>query len=390
MSKFVPNSFMVANAFVDDAMNKLSDASVKIYLLIIRKTRGWTKESDALSLRQLEGLSLKSRPTVIKCLNELEKVGLIKKHHQSKYGNVYSPIDHYDIGELIKFPSGIRLVKTYSVLVKIFILFRKDMVKNFNHFGYGEKLVQNTSIFYLKVSSEKNLLVKNFYHLHAVESSVDNLPKWLNFFTTTNGKWLNIFTTGGKEFLPQVVKNFNPQSNTIKNNYQNKKNTWFVLENLKLEICSIDSSFDTNEIFNASWFDRELSAFNGFNQDRNHSDNDMVRFFAEWMLKARAKYAKMKTPAQRFSENKNSNGQQSISENTESDVITFASDRQLYTFARQLVFHPELKDSFCGRGEDWQAAAKRMASLLSDPDKQKPYIPYLFALGFKPTKGAAA
>ncbi|WP_151706681.1 hypothetical protein [Acinetobacter sp. TUM15064] len=45
---------MVANAFVDEAMNKISDASVKIYLLIIRKTRGWTKESDALSLRQLE------------------------------------------------------------------------------------------------------------------------------------------------------------------------------------------------------------------------------------------------------------------------------------------------------------------------------------------------
>ena len=82
MSKFVPNSFMVANAFVDDAMNKLSDASVKIYLLIIRKTRGWTKESDALSLRQLESLSLKSRPTVIKCLNELEvhcRIGSLEK-----------------------------------------------------------------------------------------------------------------------------------------------------------------------------------------------------------------------------------------------------------------------------------------------------------------------
>ncbi len=66
MSKFVPNSFMVANAFVDEAMNKISDASVKIYLLIVRKTRGWTKESDALSLTQLEDLSLKSRPTVVK------------------------------------------------------------------------------------------------------------------------------------------------------------------------------------------------------------------------------------------------------------------------------------------------------------------------------------
>ena len=44
MSKFVPNSFQLTNAFVDEAMNKISDASVKIYLLIVRKTRGWGRE----------------------------------------------------------------------------------------------------------------------------------------------------------------------------------------------------------------------------------------------------------------------------------------------------------------------------------------------------------
>jgi len=107
MSKFVPNSFMVANAFVDHAMNKISDASVKIYLVIVRKTRGWTKECDALSLTQLEELTRKSRPTVVKCCNELVKVGLVKKHDQSKYGNVYSLLDNYDIGELFRFPRAL-------------------------------------------------------------------------------------------------------------------------------------------------------------------------------------------------------------------------------------------------------------------------------------------
>jgi hypothetical protein len=137
---------------------------VKIYLLIIRKTRGWTKESDALSLRQLESLSRKSRPTVIKCLTELEEVGLIKKHHQSKYGNVFSPVDNYDIGNIIKFPSK-------KVLVKTLILFKKEVVKN-------------------------------FYHLTAV----DKFPMWSIFLTTLNTKWSNILITGGKEFLPQAVK----------------------------------------------------------------------------------------------------------------------------------------------------------------------------------------
>ena len=378
MSKFVPNSFQIANAFVDDAMYKISDASVRIYILIARKTRGSTKESDALSLRQLEKLSKKSRPTVCKCLSELEEVGLIKKHHQSKYGNVYSPVDNYDLGEWIKFPHK-------KVMVKSLILFKKDMVKNFYHFGYGEKSPQITSEFWLKFSSEKSVVVKNFYHL----KDVGNLTKWLNIFTTTNGKWLRNLTTGGKEFLPQVVKNFNPHKTTIKNNYQNKNNTWFVLENLKLEICSIDHSIDTNEIFDASWFERELASFKSFNEERNHSDENMVRFFAEWMLKARAKYARMKTPVQRFSENKTS-GQQTQPVNNTPEVITFASDKQLYSFARQLVFLPEFKDSFCQSGESWMDAAKRMAALISDPEQQKPFIPFLIELGFKQTKGAAA
>ncbi|WP_151730398.1 replication protein [Acinetobacter junii] len=378
MSKFVPNSFQIANAFVDDAMYKISDASVRIYILIVRKTRGWTKESDALSLRQLEKLSKKSRPTVCKCLSELEEVGLIKKHHQSKYGNVYSPVDNYDLGEWIKFPHK-------KVMVKSLILFKKDMVKNFYHFGYGEKSPQITSEFRLKINSEKTVVVKCFYHL----KDVDNLAKWLNIFTTTNVKWLSILTTGGKEFLPQVVKNFNPHKTTIKNNYQNKNNTWFVLENLKLEICSIDHSIDTNEIFDASWFERELASFKSFNEERNHSDENMVRFFAEWMLKARAKYARMKTPVQRFSENKTS-GQQIQPVNNTPEVITFASDKQLYSFARQLVFLPEFKDSFCQSGESWMDAAKRMAALISDPEQQKPFIPFLIELGFKQTKGAAA
>ena len=378
MSKFVPNSFQIANAFVDDAMYKISDASVRIYILIVRKTRGWTKESDALSLRQLEKLSKKSRPTVCKCLSELEEVGLIKKHHQSKYGNVYSPVDNYDLGEWIKFPHK-------KVMVKSLILFKKDMVKNFYHFGYGEKSPQITSEFWLKISSEKSVVVKFFYHL----KDVDNLAKWLNIFTTTNGKWLRNLTTGGKEFLPQVVKNFNPHKTTIKNNYQNKNNTWFVLENLKLEICSIDHSIDTNEIFNASWFDRELASFKSFNEERNHSDENMVRFFAEWMLKARAKYARMKTPVKRVYENKTT-GQQTQPVNNTPEVIKFASDKQLYTFAKQLVFLPEFKDSFCQSGESWMDAAKRMAALISDPEQQKPFIPFLIELGFKQTKGAAA
>jgi hypothetical protein len=369
MSKYIPNSFQVANAFVDDAMSKISDASVKIYLIINRKTRGWAKDCDALSLTQLEVLSGKSHPTVVRCTKELIKVGLVKKHEQSVYGNVYSLIDNYFVGEYINFPNK------SSVLIQSFSLFNGQLVKNFNYQKPAPKKllkVKKSKNLCLNFPQKSRLLVKNFNYLE-------------------NTCQLKNLTTASKKFLPLLVKIFNTQNTLSKPTYQNKKNTWFVLENLKLEICSINPSIDTNEIFSASWFERELKAFNGFNEDRNHSDDYMVKFFAEWMLKARAKYAKMKTPAPRSFENKSSNGQSVQSENQVPNVITFASDKQLFTFARRLVNHPDFKDSFCHSGESWMDAGKRMAQKLVDPEQQKPFIPYLIDMGFKtPSKGAAA
>lgn len=353
---------MVANAFVDEAMGKLSDASVKIYLLINRKTRGWAKEYDALSLRQLESLSKKSKPTVIKCLNELEEVGLIKKHHQSKYGNVYSLLDSYDLGEWIKFP-------TKKVMVKAFIRFKKELVKNFYHFGYGEKIVQKPVNFYVNFAGNKYLLVKNFYHL----KTGDNSAKWSNIFTTTNGKWLNIFTSSGKEFLPQVVKNFNPQSNTIKRHYQNKKN-WLSFENLKSKIISLNKSVDTGEILNASWFKHELEKFELYNAGRNHSDDLMICFFAEWLIKV---YLRI--------QNQNAVKAQAVSSgNSNPDFLVFASPSQMYMFANKLARHPEVISKYSTVGESYENLAGRIAAKLADPTERQNWKSYLANVGFKP------
>lgn len=368
MSKFVPNSFMVANAFVDEAMGKLSDASVKIYLLINRKTRGWAKEYDALSLRQLESLSKKSKPTVIKCLNELEEVGLIKKHHQSKYGNVYSLLDSYDLGEWIKFP-------TKKVMVKAFIRFKKEVVKNFYHFGYGEKTVQKPVKFYLNIGGKKSLLVKNFYHL----KTVDNSSNWSNIFTTTNGKWLNIFTSSGKEFLPQVVKNFNPQSNTIKRHYQNKKN-WLSFENLESKIISHNKSVNADEIFNASWFKHELEKFELYNAGRDHSDDLMICFFAEWLIKVYLRHQNLNAV----------NSHKVTPGNSNSDFLIFASPSQMYMFANKLTAHPDVIRKFSSPGESTETFAGRIAAKLADPSERQNWKSYLQAVGFKPKSRGAA
>lgn len=160
MSSFVPNSFQVPNAFVDEVLNKISDAACKIYLVICRKTRGWNKEMDSISLSQLEEITGKSRPTVIKAKNELIKVGLVVEMPSTVHGNTYKLGDETSVGWTVKFPSKENL------------------------------LDQDDSTASKKVLP---VLVKKFNY-------------------------------ASKEFLPLLVKNFYTQSNTIKNNSTKKKN----------------------------------------------------------------------------------------------------------------------------------------------------------------------
>ncbi|HFF5050053.1 TPA: replication protein [Acinetobacter baumannii] len=159
MSNFVPNSFQVPNAFVDEVLNKISDAACKIYLVICRKTRGWNKEMDSISLTQFEEITGKSRPTVVKCLNELIKVGLVMEQPSTIHGNTFKLGNDTSVGLVLKFPS-------------------------------------------------KKFLLPEIYG----QTSKNSLPLLVKNFNYTS-----------KNFLPLLVKIFNTQSITIKNNSQSNK-----------------------------------------------------------------------------------------------------------------------------------------------------------------------
>ena len=159
MSKVIPNSFQVPNAFVDEVLNKISDASCKLYLVICRKTRGWNKEMDSISLSQFEEITGKSRPTVVKCLTELVKVGLVIEQPSTVHGNTFKLGEETNIGCVVKFPS------------------------------------------------KKILLAEK-----SSKTSKNSLPLLVKIFNYTS-----------KNFLPLLVKIFNTQSITIKNNSQSNK-----------------------------------------------------------------------------------------------------------------------------------------------------------------------
>jgi hypothetical protein len=89
MSAFIPNSFQVTNDYVDHAMSKVSPVATVLYLLIVRKTRGWQKQTDQISISQFMLFSgVKSRSTVARAVTELVDIGLIDEIKNPK-GNFY-------------------------------------------------------------------------------------------------------------------------------------------------------------------------------------------------------------------------------------------------------------------------------------------------------------
>ena len=51
-SKFIPNFLQVPNVVIDELLPDLTGAELKCYLVVIRKTKGWNKESDNISISQ--------------------------------------------------------------------------------------------------------------------------------------------------------------------------------------------------------------------------------------------------------------------------------------------------------------------------------------------------
>lgn len=142
------------NRLIDDGIiGDLTGAELKVYLVILRKTVGYHKLDDKISISQIEKITKLSRPSVIKALTELKRKGLIVqttcgKNHINGYG---IPLSNDDL---------------------------------------KEELTGNR-----------------------IETSKDILPS----YNTDSKKTLPLLTESSKKTLPEVVKKFNPQNKEINN-----------------------------------------------------------------------------------------------------------------------------------------------------------------------------
>lgn len=71
------NHTQLSNDFIDNHMRHLNPAAISVFIVITRKTTGWHKDTDAISISQITDLTGLSHSGTLKAIKELESKGLI-------------------------------------------------------------------------------------------------------------------------------------------------------------------------------------------------------------------------------------------------------------------------------------------------------------------------
>lgn len=91
-----PNYTQTPNILFDEHMADMSEAELKVVLAVVRKTLGWQKQRDQLSLSQLMELTGLSRQGVVNGVEAAIKRGVIDKQPKGQsftYGLVVNEVD---------------------------------------------------------------------------------------------------------------------------------------------------------------------------------------------------------------------------------------------------------------------------------------------------------
>ncbi|MDN8272715.1 helix-turn-helix domain-containing protein [Acinetobacter baumannii] len=210
-----------------------------------------------------------------------------------------------------------------------------------------------------------------------------NIGTSSNFGTGSNfGTSTNIGTATSPKNGTETSTNIGSQnlSRNLSVESKNKK-TWLSLKKLREEILLATDQQTYEQIKNATWFDRELRAFELYNAAKNLCDELMHYHFADWLINACCKYQ-----AREQARNQNNTTTVRVSQG-ESNPL---SSKQIYSFAQKLSVHPEFANKYAEGNESYEQLAARIAVKLSDPAQAKQWEPYLKQVGFKGSFQGAA
>jgi phage replication O-like protein O len=95
----IPNTTQVPNVLLDQVMRQVSDPALRVLLAIVRKTYGFQKTADNISLTQLQEITALSRQGVV---NGIKALGpLIEIRQGKREGNQYALNLNIETGQLV-------------------------------------------------------------------------------------------------------------------------------------------------------------------------------------------------------------------------------------------------------------------------------------------------
>ena len=94
MVDFIVNSFQLPNSVIDELLADLTGAELKCYLYVLRKTKGWNREEDAISVSQFMKVTGLSNRKVIDACERLVELGLLEQKIGSNKIKVFSVKDY--------------------------------------------------------------------------------------------------------------------------------------------------------------------------------------------------------------------------------------------------------------------------------------------------------
>ena len=148
MSDFIVNSFQLPNSVVDELLADLTGAELKCYLLVVRKTKGWNKEIDSISIGQfMEVTGLSNRSVITACDSLVEK-GLLVRSGGERRLNTYS-VKSFNISQTGEKSSS---VKSGEKISQTGEKSSSELVKKVHTQNNNKNNIQNTN----KKNTKKN------------------------------------------------------------------------------------------------------------------------------------------------------------------------------------------------------------------------------------------
>ena len=165
MSKFIPNAFQIPNSVIDELLAKLTCAELKCYLFVVRKTKGWNKESDSISVSQFMEVTGLSNRSVITACESLVEMGLLERSGGERKLNTYS-VKAFDFSETSEKSSSVKSGENFSETSE---KSSSNLVKKVHTQNNNKNTIQNTNT---------NLTVSNAHARKTSKSAVEILEQF--------------------------------------------------------------------------------------------------------------------------------------------------------------------------------------------------------------------